>query len=74
MADTCSICRYWGPPAVGDNRGNCRRYPPLPLFGTHWGKPGDGLSHLESHFPQVYGTDWCGEFGKIVPAPVQTPT
>jgi hypothetical protein len=67
--DSCSICRYWLAPAIGTDQGVCRRYPPRPLFGAHWGVPGDGRSQVESFYPKVAAADWCGEFGKLIPGP-----
>jgi hypothetical protein len=52
---TCSNCTY-GEVAIGDDsvpRVDCHRYPPL-LFVVD-GDP-------QTAFPQVEGTDWCGEW------------
>jgi hypothetical protein len=72
--DTCSICRYWHSASDDAVQGECHRYPPRPLFGAHWGVPGDGTSRVESFYPMVAAADWCGEYGKLTPSPATTPT
>jgi hypothetical protein len=64
----CETCRFWD----ARNRrllaldGQCRRFPPVPFFDVaDWcddesDTPGTRL--VESHFPQTYGDDWCGEY------------
>lgn len=78
MPDTCGTCRYflivdttkmeYNVPGTGEIAGRCRRNPPTggvhtqaSVERTFWGQP------------IVTDTDWCGEWGKILPEPTATP-
>lgn len=52
LAPSCGTCRYWfAMPEVSDNRGQCRRRPPIAFSGDE----------LLAAFPQTFSADWCGE-------------
>ena len=59
MTGACKTCRWWkmGSP----DRGLCRRFPPRAFIDS------DGL------FPNVYATDWCGEWSSDDPQTAAPP-
>jgi len=63
IAPKCETCRFFSQVAetdgvihadIIDGLGLCRRYAPRPGVGEH--------GELETDFPRVYDTDWCGEW------------
>jgi len=67
-AECCETCRFWEPKdrARLALDGECRRAPPTAFFGMkRWLKSSDdhdSREFVESHFPQTYSDDWCGEW------------
>lgn len=52
---TCDNCRF----SMERSRGvECHRFPPTRF--------GDGHS-VRTMWPEVYGSDWCGEFAPVPP-------
>ena len=51
MNGSCTDCVYWK--ELENNDGWCRRYPKSQVVSSE---------NLESYFPIVNSTDWCGEY------------
>lgn len=51
MVTFCSECVYY---AAFGSRGECRRYPPLPMRSP--------LGDVTAEFPPVHAYNWCGEW------------
>lgn len=60
---TCDRCLWFVPglPHAGGVLGECRRLPPAPYYDPRNG-------HVQSDFPPVHSTGWCGTFRDGTPA------
>lgn len=50
---TCASCAFFTPERLGENVGECRRYPPSPIAA------GEDVISVS---PQMGMNDWCGEY------------
>ena len=58
----CDNCVYYE--KKEDNQGECRRYAPHPNSSTYVPKAESvGQIKYDIHWPKVYSTSWCGQFG-----------
>jgi hypothetical protein len=55
VTPSCGACVFFSSP--GKTWGSCRRNPPVVVTGIH---------AVESQWPEVQVTEWCGEF-KVMP-------
>ena len=52
---TCASCAFFTPELLGENVGECRRYPPTPIAVDE---------DVICISPQMGIDDWCGEFSQ----------
>jgi len=59
----CQNCVYYERKEE-DPHGECRRYAPHPNSALYVPKSeAVGQIKYDIHWPKVYGTNWCGQFG-----------
>ena len=59
----CANCVYYEQQPE-DNYGECRRYAPHPNSSTYVPKAeAVGQIKYDIHWPKVYSSNWCGQFG-----------
>lgn len=51
MAETCASCRFWLPPEVTADPGECHYHAPFPA----------GDEHQRARWPLTLAGEWCGE-------------
>jgi hypothetical protein len=58
----CDNCVYYE--QIEEAHGECRRYAPHPNSPTYVPKAESvGQIKFDVHWPKVFGTAWCGQFG-----------
>ncbi len=60
----CLSCRYFVAFETVQDRGECRRLPPLPIIDRRISRGGSVMTRSYADFPEVEGVSWCGEYRK----------
>lgn len=64
MDENCGSCRFFRRQTIGQPLGVCRARPPVPMMIGMNKHPvsGEMLPVINTYWPQVPDTEWCGGF------------